>query len=157
MIALVSKDKSPPVSAARHYLSSRRAKSRQANQIEPTGEGRARQTRRRCPGLAGAMCAAAVQAAFHSAETKKQLQSAHGTVVCGDGGGNTYGRSSKYFVDDQCIDCDLCRETAPANFKRNDDGGHSYVYKQPETPEEEALCKEAQEGCPVEAIGDDGE
>jgi ferredoxin len=23
--------------------------------------------------------------------------------------------------------------------------------------EEEALCKEAQEGCPVEAIGDDGE
>src|SRR5262249_50286120 len=52
--------------------------------------------------------------------------------------------------------CDLCRETAPANFKRNDDGGHSYVYKQPETPEEEGLCKEAMEGCPVEAIGNDG-
>ena len=44
----------------------------------------------------------------------------------------------KFYVDDQCIDCDLCRETAPANFKRNDDGGHSYVYKQPESPEEEA-------------------
>src|SRR5215475_16169823 len=43
----------------------------------------------------------------------------------------------KFYVDDQCIDCDLCRETAPANFKRNDDGGHSYVYKQPETPDEE--------------------
>ena len=43
-----------------------------------------------------------------------------------------------------------------ANFKRNDDGGHSYVYKQPETPEEEGLCKEAMEGCPVEAIGSDG-
>jgi len=27
----------------------------------------------------------------------------------------------KFYVDDQCIDCDLCRETAPANFKRNDD------------------------------------
>jgi len=39
-----------------------------------------------------------------------------------------------YYCDDQCIDCDLCRETAPANFKRNDDGGHSYVFKQPETP-----------------------
>ena len=39
----------------------------------------------------------------------------------------------------------------------NDDGGHSYVHKQPESPEEEALCKEAKEGCPVEAIGDDGE
>jgi ferredoxin len=62
----------------------------------------------------------------------------------------------KFYVDDQCIDCDLCRETAPANFKRNDDGGHSFVYKQPENPEEEALCKEAMEGCPVEAIGNDG-
>src|SRR6266700_2552931 len=65
--------------------------------------------------------------------------------------------AGKFYVDDQCIDCDLCRETAPANFKRNDDGGHSYVYKQPETPEEEALCKEAMEGCPVEAIGNDGD
>jgi ferredoxin len=64
--------------------------------------------------------------------------------------------TGRHYVDDQCIDCDLCRETAPANFKRNDDGGHSYVYKQPETPEEEALCKEAMEGCPVEAIGNDG-
>jgi ferredoxin len=62
----------------------------------------------------------------------------------------------KFYVDDQCIDCDLCRETAPANFRRNDDGGHSYVYKQPESPEEETLCKEAMEGCPVEAIGSDG-
>src|SRR5260370_6448731 len=60
-----------------------------------------------------------------------------------------------FYVDDQCIDCDLCRETAPASFKRNDDGGHTYVYKQPETPEEEALCKEAMEGLPCEAVGDD--
>ena len=65
--------------------------------------------------------------------------------------------NGKFYVDDQCIDCDLCRETAPANFQRNEDGGHSYVFKQPETPEEEALCKEAMEGCPVEAIGCDGE
>ncbi len=63
----------------------------------------------------------------------------------------------KFYVDDQCIDCDLCRETAPANFMRNDDGGHSFVHKQPTTPEEEALCKEAMEGCPVEAIGPDGD
>ena len=40
-----------------------------------------------------------------------------------------------FYVDDQCIDCDLCRETAPANFTRDDDGGHTYVLKQPETPE----------------------
>jgi ferredoxin len=64
--------------------------------------------------------------------------------------------TGKFYVDEQCIDCDLCRETAPANFKRNDDGGHSYVYKQAEAPDEEALCKEAMEGCPVEAIGSDG-
>jgi len=63
----------------------------------------------------------------------------------------------KYFVDINCIDCDLCRETAPANFTRNDDGGYSYVFKQPSTPEEEKLCEEAREGCPVEAIGNDGE
>jgi len=62
----------------------------------------------------------------------------------------------KYYVDNQCIDCDLCRETAPDNFKRNDDGGYSFVYKQPENPDEEARCKEAKEGCPVEAIGDNG-
>jgi ferredoxin len=62
--------------------------------------------------------------------------------------------AGKYYVDNQCIDCDLCRETAPSNFGRNDDGGYSYVFKQPETPDEEKLCKEAMEGCPVEAIGD---
>lgn len=64
--------------------------------------------------------------------------------------------AGKYYVDSNCIDCDLCRETAPNNFGRNDDGGYSYVYKQPENEEEEGMCKEAMEGCPVEAIGDDG-
>ena len=63
----------------------------------------------------------------------------------------------KFYVDEQCIDCDLCRETAPACFKRDDDGGYSFVYKQPETEEEKELCMEALEGCPVDAIGDDGE
>ena len=62
----------------------------------------------------------------------------------------------KYFVDEQCIDCDLCREVASDNFKRNEEDGYSYVYKQPETEEEEALCAEALVGCPVEAIGDFG-
>jgi ferredoxin len=64
--------------------------------------------------------------------------------------------SGKFYVDDQCIDCDLCRETAPDNFTRNEDGGYSYVYKQPTSPDEETLCKEAMEGCPIEAIGNDG-
>jgi ferredoxin len=63
----------------------------------------------------------------------------------------------KYYVDNQCIDCDLCRETAPGSFGRNNDGGYSFVHKQPTTPEEEEKCKEAMEGCPVEAIGCNGE
>ena len=62
----------------------------------------------------------------------------------------------KFYVDSQCIDCDLCRETAPNNFTRSDDEGYSYVYKQPTTPDELALCEEAMEGCPVEAIGNNG-
>lgn len=61
-----------------------------------------------------------------------------------------------YYVDSQCIDCNLCRETAPDNFRRDDDGGYSYVYKQPENDEEKKLCVEALESCPVEAIGEDG-
>lgn len=63
----------------------------------------------------------------------------------------------KYYVDNQCIDCDLCRETAPNNFKRNEEGGFSYVYKQPENEEEVKQCEEAIANCPVEAIGSDGE
>ena len=62
----------------------------------------------------------------------------------------------RYFVDEQCIDCDLCREVAPVCFTRNDDAGHSFVFKQPENDEEEELCKEAMDSCPVEAIGDFG-
>lgn len=62
-----------------------------------------------------------------------------------------------YYVDTQCIDCDVCRDTAPSNFGRNDDGGYSYVYKQPDSDEEMEQCKEAMDACPVEAIGDDGE
>jgi|TARA_R100000388_G_C7138670_1_gene108885 ferredoxin len=61
-----------------------------------------------------------------------------------------------FYVDEQCIDCDLCRETSPNNFTREEDGGYSYVYKQPENDDELELCIEAMEGCPVEAIGNDG-
>jgi ferredoxin len=61
-----------------------------------------------------------------------------------------------FYVDDQCIDCDLCREHAPDNFTRQSEEGYSYVYKQPQNDEELAECKEAMENCPVEAIGDDG-
>ncbi|RKZ11558.1 ferredoxin [bacterium] len=64
--------------------------------------------------------------------------------------------SGALYVDGQCIDCDLCRQTAPENFDRSDREGYSYVCRQPETEEELALCKEALDECPVEAIGLDG-
>ena len=62
----------------------------------------------------------------------------------------------KYYVDTQCIDCDLCRETAPDNFARNNDGGHSYVYRQPRNEAERVKCRKALNGCPVDAIGSNG-
>ena len=65
--------------------------------------------------------------------------------------------AGKFYVGNQCLDCDLCRETAPANFTRNDEGGYSYVKKQPETPEELAACREAMEGCCTETIFADGD
>jgi ferredoxin len=39
---------------------------------------------------------------------------------------------------------------------RNDDRGYSFVHRQPKTEAEKDQCLEAMEGCPVEAIGDDG-
>ena len=62
----------------------------------------------------------------------------------------------KMFVDQSCIACDACVLSAPKNFAMHEEDGHAFVSKQPETPEEEAACKEAQDGCPVEAIGDFG-
>lgn len=70
---------------------------------------------------------------------------------------NHKNKAGKFYVDGQCIDCDLCRETAPDNFTRADDMGFSYVFKQPENDGETARCLEAMEGCPVAAIGDDGD
>lgn len=63
----------------------------------------------------------------------------------------------KFYVDQTCIACDACVTTAPNNFAMNHDEGHAFLSKQPETPEESDLCREAMEGCPVEAIGNDGD
>lgn len=65
--------------------------------------------------------------------------------------------AGKFYVDSQCIDCDLCRQTAPNNFQRNEEAGYSYVFQQPTTPEEAELCEQAVGECPVDAIGMDGD
>ncbi|MFO0957785.1 MAG: ferredoxin [Isosphaeraceae bacterium] len=62
----------------------------------------------------------------------------------------------RFYVDRACIDCELCRETAPRNFVRQDDEGYSYVARQPSDEAEEEACRAALEECPVEAIGEDG-
>jgi ferredoxin len=62
----------------------------------------------------------------------------------------------KWYVDSNCIDCDVCRTTAPNNFEANEDEGYSFVSKQPADDEELALVEEAMESCPTEAIGNDG-
>jgi ferredoxin len=61
----------------------------------------------------------------------------------------------RYYVDKQCIASKFCVAAASRNF-RMADGSHAFVFKQP-SGEEEEECREALEGCPVDAIGDDGD
>ena len=61
-----------------------------------------------------------------------------------------------YYVDSSCIDCDMCRSTAPEVFRRDEDIGMSIVYHQPVGAAEIALAEEARQGCPTESIGKDG-
>jgi ferredoxin len=63
----------------------------------------------------------------------------------------------KFYVDRECIFCNVCVQAAPKNFAVSEDGDHDYVYKQPENEDELEECYEALEQCPVEAIGDDGD
>ena len=65
--------------------------------------------------------------------------------------------SGKFYVDNTCIDCGLCPDTAPTVFQRFDEVGYSIVHRQPATPQELALAEEARNACPTESIGNDGE
>lgn len=60
-----------------------------------------------------------------------------------------------WFVDDRCIDCDTCRQLAPAVF--GETGDQSVVVHQPEGPEEVEAAARALVACPVAAIGVRGE
>ncbi len=60
-----------------------------------------------------------------------------------------------FYVDRSCIDCDKCRQVAPAHFKRHE-GGFSYVHAQPGDALANAAALEALARCPVGAIGNDG-
>jgi glyoxylase-like metal-dependent hydrolase (beta-lactamase superfamily II)/ferredoxin len=56
-----------------------------------------------------------------------------------------------FFVDTSCIDCDACRQIAPANFR--DHGGQSSVYHQPGSEEEIRQALMAIVACPTASIG----
>jgi ferredoxin len=61
-----------------------------------------------------------------------------------------------YYVDSSCVDCDMCRSTAPDFFRRNDEIGFSIIYRQPITQEEIIKAEEVRLGCPTESIAHDG-
>jgi glyoxylase-like metal-dependent hydrolase (beta-lactamase superfamily II)/ferredoxin len=56
-----------------------------------------------------------------------------------------------FFVDSTCIDCDACRQIAPATFAEDDE--YSIVYQQPRTAEELKRALMALVACPTASIG----
>src|SRR6204780_1711207 len=56
-----------------------------------------------------------------------------------------------FFVDTSCIDCDTCRQLAPATFR--DAGDYSYVHTQPRDAVEERAALRALVACPTGSIG----
>jgi ferredoxin len=61
-----------------------------------------------------------------------------------------------FYIVETCIGCSLCYEISPWNFRMNIEEGYDYVVKQPETREEQALCRKAMQSCPADAIRNDG-
>ena len=57
----------------------------------------------------------------------------------------------EFYVDSSCIDCDACRQIAPATF--HDHGDQSSVYRQPRDPGELHRALMAQVACPTASIG----
>jgi len=56
-----------------------------------------------------------------------------------------------FFVDSSCIDCDACRQIAPASFR--DTGSQSVVYRQPDTADDVRRALMALIACPTASIG----
>jgi len=59
--------------------------------------------------------------------------------------------AGEFFVDASCIDCDACRQIAPASFR--DHGGQSSVFRQPQNPGELHRAFMALVACPTASIG----
>jgi len=59
--------------------------------------------------------------------------------------------AGEFFVDTTCIDCDTCRQLAPATF--GDDGEHAFVQLQPRDAAERRAALRALVACPTGSIG----
>jgi glyoxylase-like metal-dependent hydrolase (beta-lactamase superfamily II)/ferredoxin len=59
--------------------------------------------------------------------------------------------AGEFFVDSTCINCDACRQLAPATFA--DDGEYSYVRAQPQIEGERRHAVRALLACPTGSIG----
>jgi glyoxylase-like metal-dependent hydrolase (beta-lactamase superfamily II)/ferredoxin len=57
----------------------------------------------------------------------------------------------EFYVDASCIDCDACRQIAPASFREH--GDQSIVYRQPQNPGEQHRAFMALVACPTASIG----
>lgn len=60
-----------------------------------------------------------------------------------------------FFVDSTCIDCDTCRQVAPAVF--GEGPGHAFVYRQPASAGERRVALHALVSCPTGSIGNLGD
>jgi len=56
-----------------------------------------------------------------------------------------------FYVDSSCIDCDACRQIAPASFAER--GDQSAVVRQPQAPSETLAAMKALISCPTASIG----
>lgn len=59
--------------------------------------------------------------------------------------------AGQFYVDSTCINCDTCRQLAPASFLEQ--GDYSSVYHQPTTVKETGEAYQALLACPVGSIG----
>jgi ferredoxin len=69
--------------------------------------------------------------------------------------GSWYCTSTDDTEGEGCIACNACFGRAPQFFAEDEDG-NAYVWRQPETEEDVAICQEQLDNCPVNSIGGDG-
>lgn len=61
--------------------------------------------------------------------------------------------AGEFYVDSTCIDCDLCRQIAPALYARSDREQQSFVLRQPADGAETHRALMALVACPTASIG----